>query len=232
MQKTYRAFISYSQQDEAWGRRLHSWLESYRVPDGVAVDLPPSRRLGRFFRDDEEMAAAASIASIVERSIEASESLIVICSPRSAKSKWVAAEIRHFRETGREGKVFAVIIDGVPNSGDPETECFPKQLRAGIDPSDPQALPIEPLGLDLRKEGRSRACARLAAGLLGVDFDDLWQRDRRRADARHRLVLVATTSLSIVFAGLAGASVFFGVRANENAKLAQTTLTRFFAERS
>jgi hypothetical protein len=194
MQKTYRAFISYSQQDEAWGRRLHNWLESYRVPEGVVAGLPPSRRLGRFFRDDEEMAAAANIATIVERSIESSETLIVICSPRSARSKWVAAEIRHFRKTGREGKIFAVIIDGVPNSGDPETECFPQQLRAGVDPEDPHALPIEPLGLDLRKEGRSRACARLAAGLLGVEFDDLWQRDRRRADARQKLILTASTA--------------------------------------
>ena len=202
------------------------------MPEGVAVDLGPSRRLGRFFRDDEEMAAAADIAVTVERAIENSESLIVVCSPRSAKSKWVAAEIRHFRNTGRGGKVFAVIIDGIPNSGDPETECFPAALRAGVDPDDPLALPIEPLGLDLRKTGRSRACARLAAGLLGVDFDDLWQRDRRRAETRQRAILAASTAVSAAFAVLAGAAIFFGVRANENAQRAQTNLTRFFAERA
>ena len=151
MPKAYRAFISYSQQDAVWGKRLHSWLENYRVPRGVEVELPPARRLGRFFRDDEEMAAAADIAVTVEGAIENAESLIVVCSPRSAKSKWVAAEIQHFRRTGRARKVFAVIVDGVPNSGDPETECFPKALRAGTDPDDPDALPIEPLGLDVRK---------------------------------------------------------------------------------
>ena len=104
MPKAYRAFISYSQQDAVWGKRLHSWLESYRVPRGVEVDLPPARRLGRFFRDDEEMAAAADIAVTVEGAIENAESLIVVCSPRSAKSKWVAAEIQHFRRTGRKLK--------------------------------------------------------------------------------------------------------------------------------
>ena len=32
----YRAFISYSQQDKAWGKRIHTWLETYRIPEGVA----------------------------------------------------------------------------------------------------------------------------------------------------------------------------------------------------
>ena len=53
----YRAFISYSQQDKDWGRRIHTWLETYRVPAGVGPGAQPERRLGRFFRDDEDMAA-------------------------------------------------------------------------------------------------------------------------------------------------------------------------------
>jgi hypothetical protein len=158
--KTYRAFISYSQQDGDWGKRLHGWLEGYRIPDGTVAGMPPGAKLGRFFRDDEEMAAAANIAQIVERSIDESESMIVICSPRSARSQWVAAEIERFRRRGQDGKVFAFIIDGVPNSGDPETECFPLAFRRGYNPDDPLDLPVEPLGLDVRKDGRDRAIAR------------------------------------------------------------------------
>ena len=144
--RTYRAFISYSQQDKLWGKRLHGWLESYRLPAGATARVPAGERLGRFFRDDEEMAAASNIASIVEKSIDDSESMIVICSPRSAKSQWVAAEIERFRRRGRDGKVFAFIIDGIPNSGDPETECFPPALRRSANPDNPNDLPIEPLG--------------------------------------------------------------------------------------
>lgn len=151
--KTYRAFISYSQQDKVWGKRLHGWLENYRVPPGVAGRLAPGERLGRFFRDDEEMAAASSIASIVERSIDESEAMIVICSPRSAKSQWVAAEIERFRRRGAEARVFAFIIDGVPNSGDPDTECFPAALRRMHNAANPDDLPIEPLGLDIPETG-------------------------------------------------------------------------------
>lgn len=204
----YRAFISYSQKDKAAARRLHRWLEGYRVPMGLLGTLsnPSKRRLGRFFRDDEEMAATADIASTVRGAIEDAESLIVICSPRSAQSKWVNAEIQHFRRTDRGGRVFAVIIDGTPNSGDATTECFPLALRVSGDPQDSDAMPIEPLGIDLRKDGRSRTLARLAAGLLLVDFDDLWRRDRRRARSR-ALVATSLTAVAIV-ASLVMSAVF------------------------
>jgi hypothetical protein len=150
-QKRYRAFISYSQQNKLAAQRLHRWLETYRIPTGITADS--NRRLGRFFRDDEEMGAAADIGAAVRGAIEDSESLIVLCTPRSAKSRWVAAEIEYFRRTGRSAKVFAVIMDGVPNADDPATECFPQPLRAAGG-ADPTAMPIEPLGLDLLHKER------------------------------------------------------------------------------
>lgn len=218
--KQFRSFISYSQKDKEWGKRIHTWLETYRVPVGVIADIEPDRRLGRFFRDEEEMPAAANIATEVSRAIKSAESQIVICSPHSAKSKWVESEIRHFRETNPEGKVFAVIIDGVPNSGDPETESFPAPLRAGVDPNDPDAMPIEPMGLDVRIDGKDRICARLAAGLLNIDFDELWQRDRRRAEKRQRRAMIVLTSISLVFALLASAAVVFGLAARQQSAAA------------
>ena len=217
----YRAFISYSQQDKVWGRRIHTWLETYRLPADAMLHRSRDRKLGRFFRDDEDMAAAANIAEIVRNALDCAEALIVICSPRSAQSKWVNAEIQHYRRTGRSNKVFAVIIDGVPNSGDPETECFPPALRAAGDPDDPHALPIEPMGLDVRKEGQARVCARLAAGLLGVDFDELWQRDRRRTEQRQRLLVGGLVGVSVVFAALAATAVWFGIQSERNASEAR-----------
>lgn len=219
-EKRFRAFISYSQQDKEWGARLHRWLESYRVPVGLLVEVGADRRLGRFFRDDEEMPAAADIAGVVRRAIEDSESLIVICSPRAAQSKWVAAEIAHFRQTGRGSKVFAFIVDGQPNSGDSATECFPPALRAKAGDHEDE-LPIEPVGIDVRKDGRERSCARLAAGLLGIDFDELWQRERRRAAQKQRRLIGALSATSVVFASLAALAVYFGSKSNENAKRAE-----------
>ncbi|MEQ8405946.1 MAG: TIR domain-containing protein [Oceanicaulis sp.] len=206
--KRYRAFISYNQKDKPVVKRLHRWLETYRVPRGVPADmeLGPGRRLGRFFRDDEEMAASPDIGGTVRGAIEDAESLIIVCSPNAARSKWVDAEIQHFRKTGRERRIFAVMVAGTPNSGDPKTECFPPSLRVASDPDDPESMPIEPLALDLRKEGRARLLARLAAGLLGVNFDTLWNRDRRRARARRDTVL-STVLGGVLALSAAGAAI-------------------------
>lgn len=226
--KHYRAFISYSQQDKDWAKRIHSWLETYRVPPGAVPRAQLPRRLGRFFRDDEDMAAASDIAVIVRRAIDDAECLIVICSPRSAQSKWVNAEIQLFRRTHRAEKIFAVIIDGMPNSGDPKTECFPPALRASGDSDDPDALPIEPLGLDVRKDGRDKACTRLAAGMLGVDFDDLWQRERRRVTARR----VVTAGAGLALAGVLAVSIGFGVQAMRSASSARSMSIDFLKSRA
>jgi WD40 repeat protein len=220
----FRGFISYSWQDKAWGRRLHGWLETYRVPAGVGSENAVSRKLGKFFRDDDDMPAAADIGQIVRQAIAASEHLIVLCSPRAAKSKWVNAEIEHFRRTVPAGQVFAVILDGQPNAVDPDLECFPPALRVAPDPHLPGAMPIEPVGVDLRRDGKDRVCARLAAGMLGVDFDELWQRGRRRKEMRQNLLLGGLSALSLLFGVLLVLAVSNGQRAHE-------TLNRFFAER-
>ncbi len=93
--RRYRAFISYSQRDKRHATRLHKALESYRVPKGVTasgVDKEP-RKLGRFFRDNEEMGAAADLGAALRGAIADSESLIVVCSPHAAQSKWVNEEV-------------------------------------------------------------------------------------------------------------------------------------------
>lgn len=216
--KRYRSFISYSQQDKRWGRRLHSWLETYRAPVGVIADIQDGRRLGRFFRDEAEMPAATDIGEVVREAIETAESLIVVCSPRSAQSQWVASEIAHFRKSHPDGKLFAVIIDGVANSGDPATECFPAALRRQGDES---SMPIEPVGIDVRVDSKERICARLAAGLLDVDFDDLWQRDRRRAERRQRRTVITLSAISATFAVLAGVAIWLAMVAQDRGRAAE-----------
>jgi len=221
----YRGFISYSWQDKAWGRRIHKWLELYRAPAGVKGLPEASRRLGKFFRDDDDMPAAGDIGQVVRTALEQSQSLIVLCSRRSARSRWVNAEIEHFRRHVDKGQVFAIIIDGQPNAEDPEDECFPDALRAGRSGDNPGAMPIEPVGIDLRRDSRERVCTRLAAGMLGLSFDDLWRRSRRRAELRQRILLGSLVTLCATFAGLLMWALINGQRAHD-------TLSRFFAERA
>lgn len=181
--KRYRAFLSYSQRDKSVAKRLHRALESYRVPNGLAVAglEAKSRRIGRIFRDDEEMSAASDLGAALRGAIDDSDALIVVCSPHAAQSPWVNEEVAHFKKSGRADRIFAVIVDGEPNTAYPDQQCFPPALRFEVDASGAVTdRPSEPLGLDLRRESFARLRARLVTGLLGIPFDDLWKRDERR----------------------------------------------------
>ena len=210
--KRYRAFISYSQRDKSHARRLHSALEVYRFPKGAA---PPSvdqktRRLGRIFRDDDEMGAAADLGAALRGAIADAEHLIVVCSPNAAQSRWVDAEIRHFKQTGRAANIFAVVVDGRPNGSDSndteqrDQECFPPALRFELG-SDGKLSDrrTEPLAIDLRTEPFKRACARLIAGLVGEPFDTIWRRDLRRS--RRRMAATLSASVVVLLGAMLGA---------------------------
>lgn len=192
----YRGFISYSKHDQNHAKRLHSALETYRVPKGIDVPVEQNRRLGRFFRDDDEMGASVDLGGALRDALEGSENLIVICSPHAARSKWVNEEIRHFRSSERADRIFGVIVDGTPNSDDPAQNCFPPALTA---PAASEELiserHAEPLAIDLRKEPFQRARIRLVAGLLKIPFDGLWQREKRRTMRRRAVAAVVSVAL-------------------------------------
>jgi len=176
--RRYRAFVSYSQTDKAFAKKLHGALETFKLPNG--------KELGRFFRDDVELGSAASLGAALRGAIEDSEDLIVIASPRSAQSRWVNEEVIHFKKSAAQGKqVFAVIVDGKPNAVDPKEECFVPALRECVTADGTlTGVPDEPFAPDARNESFKRLVTKVAAGLSGIPFDDLWQREKRRAQNR------------------------------------------------
>ena len=105
----YKAFISYSHQDERWARWLQRAIESYRVPRrlvGKGGEFGPvPRRLAPIFRDREDLSSAADLNVKVQESLTGSEALIVICSPAAAQSRWVGEEIKHFRSLGNANQI-------------------------------------------------------------------------------------------------------------------------------
>ena len=229
--KRFRAFISYSQKDKHHAKRLHHYLKSYRIPGGVDAPVDPdSRKLGRFFRDDEEMGAATDLGATLQGAISESESLIVIASPNAARSMWVNEEVLHFKRTGREERIFVVIADGEPNaSGDPARqalECYPPGLRFKMGKDGRLSdLPTEPFGLDMRKESFRRLCARLAAGLLAIPFDTLWKRDRRRR--QKRIAFAAGGGLIGILA--TGGAAFFYVHTQDIKRVREPAMASYEA---
>jgi hypothetical protein len=131
--------------------------------------------------------------------------LIVICSPDAAQSRWVAEEVRAFKACHGSDRIIALITSGIPNASDrsePASECFPHSLRFDVDGAGSPSVRVEPIAADLRPEGdgRERAFLKIVAGLLGVGFDDLYQREKRRQKRRHMMLASAAI---LAFAGIA-----------------------------
>lgn len=204
----YKLFISYSHRDKDWSAWLQRSLERYRVPKrlvGSAGEFGAiPRRLTPVFRDREDLSSASDLSASVKKSLESSESLVVICSPAAAQSRWVNEEIRYFRSLGREDRIFAVVVDGDPQSDDPEQLCFPSMLT-----TNPDGSRREPMAADARKfaDGKLLAKLKIIAGILGIPLDTLRRRDMQR---RHRLWMASASSavaIAVVMSILTGMAV-------------------------
>jgi tetratricopeptide (TPR) repeat protein len=214
----YKAFISYSHADEKWARWLHRSLESYRPPKrlvGTRTDMGEvPEKMAPVFRDREELASSTDLGADLTAALEASACQIVICSMAAAKSHWVNEEILAFKRLGRSHRIFSLIVDGEPfSSGWEDTkeyECFPPALRFKMgnygELTDVQA---EPIAADARpgKDGKNHAKVKLLAGMLGVGFDDLRQRELQRRNRRLAMISSAAVAGMVVAIGLATTAV-------------------------
>ncbi len=193
--KQYYAFISYKRDDQKWAEWLQEKLEHYKLPsnlngrDGLPKEIRP------VFRDKSELAAGV-LADEIQKALDHSKYLIVICSPHSAKSEWVNKEVQSFIDSGRTDKIIPFIIEGTPNSGNDETECFPKAIRE---------LPAEDelLGVNINEMGRDAAAVKVVAQMFGLRFDDLWQRHEREKKRRRNMMIFAGVFAFFVMAGIA-----------------------------
>jgi tetratricopeptide (TPR) repeat protein len=229
----YQAFISYSHSDEKWASWLHKALEAYRPPKQlVGRQTPMGRVPERFapvFRDREELATSTSLGEMLTEALRASACQVVICSPRAAKSRWTNEEILAFKRLGKAHRIFALIVDGEPGASEnPDTadqECFPPALihELGED-NELSEIRSEPIAADARpgKDPKHAAKLKLLAGMLGVGYDDLRQREVQR---RHRRMMVLTTAAFVgmaITSGLAVTAYLARIEAEQQRQIAET----------
>jgi MTH538 TIR-like domain (DUF1863) len=104
--REYVVFISYRHHDNKepgreWASWLHRALETYEVPSDL-VGTPNLRgepipaSLYPVFRDEEELPADADLTATIRAALRNSRLMVVLCSPRAAKSRFVREEIRFF----------------------------------------------------------------------------------------------------------------------------------------
>ena len=191
----YYAFISYSHRDKKTAKKLQKRLEHYHLPAALQKsnpDLP--KKLSPIFIDDSDLVGVGTLKTALQANLDRSNYIILICSPSSAKSEYVNDEIEYFISKGRTYHIIPLIVEGVPHSGDPSTECFPPALLG---------LPRENelLGIDLTKFGEHDAFIRVIATLLQLDIDDFVARDakeRKRKAGIFAVIAAALVALAVI----------------------------------
>lgn len=197
----YFAFISYSTHDTDWGKRLQRKLEGYRMPATLCRERGWERKpMKPVFFAPSDIQPGGKVRELQER-LRRSRYLIVLCSPHSARSQWVGMEIAFFHSLGRTDNIHFFIIDGVPNSDDPETECFNPVVEA-------LGIP-EILGVNIHErifrwswQNRERAYVQLITKLLGLEFDRLWKRHQRQLRQRMAAWAVGTLTVLVAVVGV------------------------------
>lgn len=186
----YDVFISYRhlEPDRSWAQWIHTALETYRVPHKLVKERGFPRRIGRVFRDEDELPASADLNHEIAQALKESRFLLVVCSPNTPESEWVNGEVAVFRELGRHNQILALLIEGEP------VRSFPRSLieirrtitdEAGltkeeIEEVEPLAADVRPTRKEPEKYLKRMAKLRLLACILGCRFDDLRQRELER----------------------------------------------------
>ncbi len=197
---TYDAFISYSRQDKAFAALLEKALESYKPPK----DLDVPQRHPNIFRDEQDFTGTEYQRSL-EKHLQESAKLIVVCSPAARKSQYVNDEIRGFAKSKGAQHIIPLLIAGIPNN-----EAKPSQE---IEKAFPEALCEElgtPLaadyrGFDVQKDKVYRgvfegAWYKTLADLYGRSRVEIEQRERKR-QIRGRCVSATVASAVLLVIG-------------------------------
>jgi len=171
----YYAFISYSRKDEQWAQWLQGKLENYRLPNIAAHHSQLPKHIRPVFLDKTDIGIGGLHQSLA-RELEDSRYLIVICSPHAAASEWVNREVEHFISMDRKDRIIPFIVEGSPSpSGADQPQCYPPSLDRTI------------LGASLTELPKEQAFIKVVASMLGLKFDELWQRHKRREQRKKRI---------------------------------------------
>lgn len=220
----YWAFLSYSLEDNreqrsdtsagnrrCWGNWLHEALKNFSIPpefvgqiNGRGEIIP--ERMDSLFQDETELPGEPDLSAEVRLALEQSSCLIVVCSPRSAKSRQMNEAVRYFKQIGRGQHILPIVVAGEPNASNgnqpgrsPENECFVPALRHVVSPEgtlDTTRRAGKSIFVDARHGVDKReilatdhrnaeadlemAKIQLIALLLGVGFNGLWCREQKR----------------------------------------------------
>ena len=223
----YEAFISYRHLpvDRNVAVRLQRSLEGFRIPRQLQ-EAAGRRRLGKCFRDEDELPTSDSLSDQIEEALRRSRYLVVVCTPKTRESRWVLREVELFASYHGRHNVLVALAEGEPD------ESFPQLLLSQARVADDGSVtdePVEPLAADFRDLSRGKFSVerlRIASTLIGCGFDDLRQRQRMRTT---RLVTTISLLVAVVSAVFGGMATYQEARIRESYRQIQLRESEFLA---
>lgn len=191
-EKKYFAFISYSHKDKKVAKKLQNFIQGYKIPAKLEdrPDLP--KRIGKVFRDEDEL-VGDELTPQIEEALRQSRYLIVVCSPNSAKSKYVDEEIEYFKSLGGETKILPYIIAGKATTDEDPDCCYAPALREN-------QKKHQIVGGDAQENGAEAASVKLIAGMLRLEFNTLYDRFRKAEKRKRNIIIAAITAFALLMA--------------------------------
>lgn len=226
----YEAFISYRHLplDRTAAMKIQRAIEGFRIPKQL-VDDAGKQRLGKCFRDEDELPTSSSLSEQIENALKHSRFLIVVCSKHTRESLWVQREVELFSSYHGRDRVLIALAEGEPD------ESFPELLltltRKNAD-GQLQEVAAEPLAADVRDLKRSKfeiEKLRLIAPILGCNFDDLRQRAKMR---RNRTIAAIASGVAVVSLAFGSVSTYQQIQIQENYRQIQIQQSEYLARES
>ena len=214
MEQHFTAFISYrhASPDDQIAKWLHTAIETYRIPAAIQKQTG-RKKMGKCFRDAEELPLSPSLGDDIERALLGSDWLIAVCSPRYMQSLWCQREVEFFAQHKGRERILVVLADGHVE------ESLPELLRWRVNEAG-ERVSHQPLAAEARGATMAERIKklktekfRLLAPMLGVGFDDLRRRARQR-----RIRIVSLIAAAVVVAG-AGLGTYVGLNHAKNERL-------------
>jgi hypothetical protein len=231
----YDAFISYSH--TADGRLAPA------VQSGLQRLARPwyRTRALRVFRDETGLAVNPHLWASIEAALDESEHFVLLASPESAASPWVAREIEHWIAHKPVDRILPVLTDG-DLVWDSATGAYDVARSTALPPMLATAFVAEPRHLDLRwarteeqldlrHAGFRAAIAGLAAPMHGISRDELEGEDVHQHRRAMRLAwsaaaLLLFVTIAAVVAATFAVSYASEARANERRAVAEEARAR------
>ena len=210
-ERHFDAFISYRHIHKELAAKIQEMLENFSVQD---PETGKKRHL-LIFRDESELPVSEDLSADITQALENSRFLIILASKAFQESKWCMRELKLFREMhGNTNKgILSVLVEDEPDEAYPEVIRYQAKQVTDMDGCVRSILEeVEPLGTDIRgntlkeqlKRLRKTEIYRLAAPILGMSYDDLYQRHRRSFIRKCSVLAGAVCGLAVIFGVMAG----------------------------